>query len=137
MLLPERSVIVLLVELMEDAFELVVLSVVLDSSVDGRLVLADLSYDEIELESATLSIGPSKDDLFKLSGLDETSWKDSSSSLWEGVLDECGEPSLTVASSCSSAMAERSGDGGSGFNLWNMRGSIEKGSWTVSLVGGS
>ena len=68
--------------------------------------MAALSYDEIELESAVL-----------ISGLDETSWKDSSSSLLEGVLDE---PSLSVASSCSSTMAERSGDGGCGFDLWNM-----------------
>ena len=71
--------------------------------------MAALSYDVIELESAVL-----------ISGLDETSWKDSSSSLWEGVLDGCGEPSLTVVSSCSSTMVERSGDGGSGFDLWNM-----------------
>ena len=71
--------------------------------------MAALSYDEIELESAVL-----------ISGLDETSWKDSSSSLWEGVLDVCDEPSLSVASSCSSTMAERSGDGGCGFDLWNM-----------------
>ena len=78
-----------------------------------------LSYDEIELESAVL-----------LSGLDETSWKDSSSSLLGGVLDVC-------ASSCSSTMAERSGDDRSGFGLWNMWGSMEKDSWTESFVGGS
>ena len=77
----------------------------------------DLSYDEIELERAILISGVSKDGLFKSSGLDETSWKDSSSSLLEGVLDE---PSLSVASSCSSTMAERSGDDSSGFGLWNM-----------------
>ena len=66
-----------------------------------------------------------------------TSWKDSSSSLWEGVLDGCGEPSLTVVSSCSSAMAERSGDGGRVFCFFKMKGSMEKGSWIESFVGGS
>ena len=81
--------------------------------------MAALSYDEIELESAVL-----------MSGLDETSWKDSSSSLLGGVLDVC-------ASSCSSTMAERSGDDRSGFGLWNMWGSMEKDSWTESFVGGS
>ena len=119
-----RLLLVLLVELMEvlldDAFELVQLSVALDSSVVGMLELADLSYDATELESAVLISGFSKDDLFKSSGLDETSWKDSSSSLWEGVLDVCDEPSLSVASSCSSTMAERFGDDGHGFGLWNM-----------------
>ena len=132
--LPERSVIVLQVE---DAFELWLLSVVLDSSVDEWLVVDDLSYGEGELERATASSGFRMLGLFRSSGLDETSWKDSSSSLWEGVLDGCGEPSLTVVSSCSSAMAERSGDGGRVFCFLKMKGSMEKGSWIESFVGGS
>ena len=100
---------------MEDAFELWLLSVVLDSSVEW-LVVDDLSYGEGELERPTATSVLSTAVLFRLMGLLETSWKDSSSSLWEGVLAGCGEPSLIVlSSSCTSTITERFGDGGRGL----------------------
>ena len=53
------------------------------------------------------------------------------------MFDGCGESSLVELSSCSSVIAERFGDGGSGLWSLNREGLMLKGCWMVSFVGGS